>query len=178
MISWTANDDIQYGYGPHNSEGGKFDWDNQTIYLSEFNYLNNREIKLQGNLIEKINYSFPDTANQSIHIFDAHTTSSGDFKFNGKLYSAQITEGTEIIKDFIPVVDKNGVACLYDKVSGEFYYNKGTGNFTTGPRIEEPTPEPPATPEEPDTPDVPDIPSEPKPTPKPPTFREVMFCCK
>lgn len=38
----------------------------------------------------------------------------------------------ELIRDFIPVIDKEGVACMYDKVNGEFYYNKGTGSFKVG----------------------------------------------
>ena len=67
----------------------------------------------------------------------------------------------ELVRDFIPVVDKNGEACMYDKVSGELFYNSGAKDFVTGVKIEEP--EPPAPPpEEP----------KPKPTPpKPPTFR-------
>lgn len=40
--------------------------------------------------------------------------------------------------ELIPVV-KNGVACMYDTVSGDFFYNQGTGSFTAGPKIEEPT---------------------------------------
>lgn len=38
----------------------------------------------------------------------------------------------ELIRDFIPVIDKEGKAAMYDKVNGEFYYNKGTGSFKAG----------------------------------------------
>ena len=38
----------------------------------------------------------------------------------------------ELIRDFIPVIDKEGKAAMYDKVNGEFYYNKGTGSFKVG----------------------------------------------
>ena len=38
----------------------------------------------------------------------------------------------ELIRDFIPVIDNGGVACMYDKVNGVFYYNKGTGSFKVG----------------------------------------------
>ncbi len=38
------------------------------------------------------------------------------------------------IRDFIPVIEKEtGVVCLYDKITEEFYYNLGTGNFIAGP---------------------------------------------
>ena len=38
----------------------------------------------------------------------------------------------ELIRDYIPVIDKDGKAAMYDKVNGEFYYNKGTGSFKAG----------------------------------------------
>ena len=55
-----------------------------------------------------------------------------------KIYnvSFQQMDGT-YIRDFIPVLDSDGVACMYDRVSGEFFYNEGTGNFIAGPEISE-----------------------------------------
>ena len=38
----------------------------------------------------------------------------------------------EFLLDMIPVLDRNNIACMYDKVSGEFFYNQGTGNFIVG----------------------------------------------
>ncbi len=39
-------------------------------------------------------------------------------------------EGT-LIRDLRPCYDPDGVACLYDKVEKKYYYNQGTGKFTT-----------------------------------------------
>lgn len=39
-------------------------------------------------------------------------------------------EGT-LIRDLRPCYDPDGVACLYDKVESKYYYNQGTGEFTT-----------------------------------------------
>ena len=51
-----------------------------------------------------------------------------------KLYSFKVYEGTELIRDFIPVKRKSdNVICLYDKVIKTFYINQGTGTFTAGP---------------------------------------------
>lgn len=44
----------------------------------------------------------------------------------------------ELIRDFIPVLDENNVACLYDKVENKPYYNLGTGTFTSGSPTGEP----------------------------------------
>ena len=49
-----------------------------------------------------------------------------------KIYDKNI-----LVRDLIPVIDINGVPCMYDKVHGKLYYNSGSGNFLTGPIIGE-----------------------------------------
>ena len=49
-----------------------------------------------------------------------------------KLYGAKIYNNGILVRDFIPALDSNNVACLYEKVSGTYYYNAGTGNFIYG----------------------------------------------
>lgn len=53
-------------------------------------------------------------------------------KWQGKLYSVKITEGTSVVMDLIPV-RKGQVGYMYDKVSGRIFGNSGSGNFTLGP---------------------------------------------
>lgn len=48
-----------------------------------------------------------------------------------KLYYMKIWQGENLVRDYIPVVDSKGVACLYDQVSKTYFYNKGTGEFLT-----------------------------------------------
>lgn len=50
-----------------------------------------------------------------------------------RLYGAWLkrSNGTKVF-DLIPVLDINGVPCMYDKVSEEFLYNLGTGTFGYG----------------------------------------------
>ena len=52
-----------------------------------------------------------------------------------RLYYFQLYDNDILIRDFIPVLDKNGVPCMYDKVERKFYYNAGTGQFIAGPVI-------------------------------------------
>ena len=54
------------------------------------------------------------------------------YPFSGKLYSCRIYDNGTLIRDFVPCLDSEGVACLYDKVTKEYYYNAGTGDFTAG----------------------------------------------
>lgn len=53
-----------------------------------------------------------------------------------KLYSCTIYDNDVLIRDYIPVLDKDGVACLYDKVTNKLYYNSGTGSFIAGYKYE------------------------------------------
>ena len=54
------------------------------------------------------------------------------------IYEFWITDTTgKRVIDLIPVV-KDGVGCMYDKVSHKFFYKSGTGSFVLGPRKREP----------------------------------------
>lgn len=57
------------------------------------------------------------------------------YPFYGAIKKFQIKRNNTLIRDFIPVLDPNGVACMYDTVSGEYFYNAGTGDFVAGPAI-------------------------------------------
>ena len=61
---------------------------------------------------------------------------NGEYETPGsyKLYSFSIKNATtgKYRYDLIPVLDYNGVACLYDKVGKKFYYNEGSEDFLYG----------------------------------------------
>ncbi len=47
-----------------------------------------------------------------------------------KFYGLQIYEGTTLVKNYLPAIDSNGTACVYEALSGAYLYNAGSGNFT------------------------------------------------
>ena len=47
-----------------------------------------------------------------------------------RIYSCKIYNNGNIVRDFIPVLDNRGVACLFDKANKQFYYNAGSGSFS------------------------------------------------
>ena len=57
--------------------------------------------------------------------------------FIGMVYYLQIYDNDVLVRDMIPVLDKNGTPCMYDKVEHKFYYNAGTGQFIAGPVLTE-----------------------------------------
>lgn len=55
-----------------------------------------------------------------------------------KLYSLKIWDNGTLVREFVPCVNKDGEAGLYDITPGaekKFYANDGTGEFETGPEL-------------------------------------------
>ena len=155
----VANSDGAYFFGSmtaHNSTGIEaFTWD--TIFYGCYNKVqyssgtvlnvgdritidfdkNNCTVK--RNQIEIVNISIPQADNIStipLHLFElARENYKGVFR----LHSCKIYDDNTLVRDFIPVLDSQGVACLFDKVTGEFYYNAGTGSFIAGEIVGEKT---------------------------------------
>lgn len=69
---------------------------------------------------------------QNAYIFNVSGNKNGSSNSWIKLYYLKINEGDLLKRDFIPVLDSKGVACLFDKVEKKCYYNQGTGEFLYG----------------------------------------------
>ena len=74
----------------------------------------------------------------SIGIFNAKTESKWHkIPYNGvKCYSASIYDNDVLTRDLVPCLDNDENPCLYDKITGKTFYNKGTGEFIAGAEIE------------------------------------------
>ena len=67
---------------------------------------------------------------KSIFLMAVRNNIIASYQFKGRIYGFKIYENDILAMDLIPVFDnKIGVACMYDKISNEFLYNKGTGKF-------------------------------------------------
>ena len=75
--------------------------------------------------------------NLSFYIFARNNKGTAQFFASMKMYNLKLYHDSILVRNFIPVLDKNGTPCMYDKVSGTFFYNAGTGNFIAGPVISE-----------------------------------------
>ena len=47
-----------------------------------------------------------------------------------KLYYLKMYQNGNLIRDFIPIIDEEGKACLYDLITNKYYHNIGTGDFS------------------------------------------------
>ena len=63
---------------------------------------------------------------------------NGQLLWKGRIYHAQISEGTGIVANLIPVMrNSDGKVGMRDTVTGQFFTNAGTGEFIAGPRFVE-----------------------------------------
>lgn len=57
-------------------------------------------------------------------------------RFSGKIYWFKIYDDGTLVRDYVPAQRiEDGAVGLYDKVSGLFYENNGTGTFGAGPEV-------------------------------------------
>ena len=98
-------------------------------YLIDMDY---NRIIVNGTTYTPDNLHIGTTNNTTIKLFPSL---SFEFPMIIRIYSFKIYDNGTLIRDMIPVKDLSGVACMYDKVSGQFFYNAGTGNFIAGPDL-------------------------------------------
>jgi len=103
------------------------------------NYKNDRKRIVDGVAYNNITDTLSTNAGEyTVCLFGAKWRSETvSQKMQGKIYKAQITKGTKIIADFIPVLDNNNKPAMYDNISGQLFYNLGTGEFTYGREIKQ-----------------------------------------
>lgn len=101
------------------------------IFEIDFTAQNNTTILTINGSTSTPNYGSTIVSGGNIFLF---ASSKGTIGLSGakacmKLYYCKIYESDVLVRDFIPVLDQNNVACLYDLVSQTFFYNAGTGTF-------------------------------------------------
>lgn len=115
-----------------------------TIYRSSLNFLNNRSARAHEELTGFLEFdeALSGTLVQQTGVIGIFCYVRGDTGAvlsarDMGLYSARISQGNEIIREYIPCYRKSdGVIGLYEKYTNTFLENAGTGTFTAGPEID------------------------------------------
>lgn len=82
---------------------------------------------IDGNTVSVTDSTF--TGTNSIYLFAVNDAGS-TYRFSKcKLYSCKIYDNGTLIRDYVPCLNAEGVAGLYDLVERKFYGNSGTGEF-------------------------------------------------
>ena len=88
-------------------------------------------IILDGNLIITPNKISNWTSSIELDIWSCGANENIEEKVSGnmRVYWFKIFEDGQIVRNYIPALDPNGIPCMYDTVGQKPYYNAGTGNF-------------------------------------------------
>ena len=105
---------------------------------SDYNILKIDKYGVYINGFKKAQLTPPSTRKDSTKNFLLFAT-KGEYGWSSNifLYVKIWNENNMLVRDFIPVLDKDGVPCMFDKVTQQFFYNQGTGNFIAGPIVNE-----------------------------------------
>ena len=101
-----------------------------------FDLIGNRWVKMDDSKVTSNgrNYEYTltrkPTCTYNIYLFALNNGGNTYGIYNGmKLYQWRYYKNSELQQRLIPVLDNNSIPCLYDEVSGTFFYNAGTGSF-------------------------------------------------
>lgn len=78
------------------------------------------------------------TCDYTMYLFAINNSGSAYKNASISLHYMKIWDDGTLVFDLIPVLDENNVACLYNKVTGTYLYNAGTGDFVAGDPIAAP----------------------------------------
>ena len=119
---------FRFAFGTSAWAGGSIaaDTNRHTVYMNDENGNGRLDNTILANGSSATSLSYTDE--MTLFSFSGSVT----YKAYCKIYSCQIYENDTLIRDFIPVIDENNVACMFDQVENKFYYNQGAGSFTAG----------------------------------------------
>lgn len=134
MYFGTYQSKWMYGYGAYTQADGIQD---ETFYDCEISWkAGNQNVKVNGTTVITGNRSEAITTNQEFYLFGRNNSGSpSTFTSTSSIYYCQIWQNGVLVRDLIPVLDWNYTPCMYDKISGQFFYNQGTGTFQYGREI-------------------------------------------
>lgn len=139
-IGWFDDHRLNFGYGTNGNIGaasGNWTW-------FESKNTNVHEVIIdevsKTYQYDNVLYSFSDSRQLESFIYGGFCLFCRNRQYRKDLYCKEriytfALSSSNCHFDLIPVVDKQGVGYMYDKVSGQLFGNQGTGSFTVGPRV-------------------------------------------
>lgn len=120
---------ISGGWGSFVGFLPNYPWTTGTTLEVTCNYKNDRKIAIDGTELKDLtNINISGTINSTIYLFARHYESTIT-KMVGRIYGAEITNGNDVVGDYYPAIDENGVGFMFDRVNHTIYDNIGTGAF-------------------------------------------------
>ncbi len=112
---------------------------NNVDYDISINYMNYRRRYVDG--VDTRNITNTLGTSNVMYAFAGNSrrdnSSVPNWFFKGHIYYLKITEGSSIVRDFVPAQrNSDGVLGMYDLASNTFFTNQGSGTFVAGPVLD------------------------------------------
>ena len=125
-----------FGWGAYTSPGGT----GNVRYEASLNFLNDRQSIISAPAFaQRVNAlsDLPFTPTFDLCMFGMHNYDGTYGSAGYRIYRAKISEGSEIVRDYVPAYDEQKLKpCMYDLINNVAYYNDGTGEFVMPPKRE------------------------------------------
>ena len=134
IIARTTQNGWYWGYGQYAGSYSQYLHYRNSPAECKLNYLNSKKWEAEGSS-DSVETSLPTlsfTPAYNIRLFGSAGVTASYTTYSGRIYSAKISQGSNITMDLIPV-RIGQIGYMYDKVSGQLFGNDGTGSFTLGP---------------------------------------------
>jgi len=131
-IDWGPSKTIGWGYTLYSVDANRYPITNKagTVVTTSLNYNNDRYGRVDGVVYDNsIGSKTLSNLTKNIYIFAGNYSGTASYFTSAKVYSVKITEGTTLVRNFIPCISPSGEIGMYDTVGAKFYGNSGTGTF-------------------------------------------------
>ena len=111
-------------------------WTLNNVHTVQNNFMNSRTKVLDGTTIAQITSNLSSQGTRTVYLFSANDANATSLD-TCRIYGTQISEGSSLVRDYIPVKDENNVGYMFDKVTHSLYANAGTGAFVVGSELKD-----------------------------------------
>ena len=131
-----ATNGAGFGWNAYTTPGGT----GNVRYEATLNWLNDKKsIITAPAFAQRVNTLNDLTFTPTIDLclFGCHNYDGKYMTASYRIYRAKISEGSEIVRDYVPAYDAlKDKPCMYDLINNVAYYNDGTGEFVMPPKRE------------------------------------------
>lgn len=132
MVARTADTRLQVRYFGGSKNLTNVDGlSGRTILMQEKNKLSSGGVSVEANKPSGVK-----TCSYPLYLFTYNNIGRVGARCSAKLYSCKMYDDGVLIRDYIPCINPDGEAGLYDLSQGAFYENAGTGEFVPGPVVQ------------------------------------------
>lgn len=143
-----GNGQFEYAYKSGTGASGSFGANDTKRHVWSLNFRNDQKAILDQT--SKVLAAMSENNAKTAYIFASHYDNPVVYgQISARVFRVEMSNGADLVRDFIPCTNPSGEVGLWDNVNGVFYGNAGTGAFVAGPVVVPPDPPEPPGPYEP-----------------------------